>query len=290
MFQRRRLLILFVFNAASAHGFASDGAFCIGEHGAACPSNAQHFSCGNTVQDIEGTICPAGTEYRRTSLEQRGGNACGYNVVAYSCDPRPMPPAPALQTQPTHAAIRVSLDQTMDAKSVIQHMTDCTTSPSCVAVLRLISNATQVPVDKTFAAVATINKQREPGSETANFRFALPAGYRYCSSSMSMTSIVPYDGDRGSLFSSRALPNGVSAQTWTPVRSDGGRSWVEATIDVVGIRADLANSAYASGQCLNPGTGEGRLLYYCRGGGCVSTTDRGQDVAPTLPAANSANR
>lgn len=268
---------------------ASTVVFCIGEHASSCPSGAQHYACGNTVQDVERSVCPVGAEPRRVSLAQRGGNKCGYNIVTVACD-AVAPQAPVATARPTHAAIRATLDQTMAAKTPIQQIAECKTSAPCMAVLKAVSEATQVPLDKAVAAVASISKSQAAWSETADFRFTLPAGYRYCASSMTMTSIVPFDGDKGSLFSSRALPNGVSAQTWTPVRSDGGRSWVEATIDVVGIRDDLAEAAYSSGNCLAPGSGEGRLLYYCRGGGCVSTKDRGQNVSTDTPPANSANQ
>lgn len=266
---------------------ASSVLFCIGEHASSCPSDAQHYACGNTVQAVEASVCPSGTEPRRVSLTQHSGNKCGYNIVKVACDATTN--APTAPEQPTHAAISVTVDQTMAAKTPIQHVAECRTSAPCMAVLSAISEVTQIPVDKAVAAIASISKSQKSGSETADFRFTLPAGYRYCASSMTMTSIIPFDGDKGSLFSSRALPNGVSAQTWTPVRNDGGRSWVEATIDVVGIRYDLAEAAYSSGRCLAPGSGEGRLLYYCRGGGCVSTKDRGQSVSTNTPPAKSAN-
>ena len=113
----------------------------------------------------------------------------------------------------------------------------------------------------------------------------LPSGYVYCKSEMKMVSIVPKDGPRGSTFLGEAKESSLFLETWTPTKKPwDGRSWVEANLTLIGVRKDLADSRYQDGTCQRPN----RHLWYCRGGGCVDTQDRGQKLdVRTTPGANS---
>jgi hypothetical protein len=178
----------------------------------------------------------------------------------------------------------IYIDNVRQPKNVLDAARDCANDDGCALFLQAVDNYFQVPVSRVVqgAALLAPSQQGEGTYVTAS----LPQGYAYCRSTMKMTSIVPHDGPRGSLFLGMSKPNGLYYETWTPVQGmGGGRSWVEGGISILGIREDLAAEAYADGTCHGPE----RVLWYCRGGGCVDTADEGQAKdSSSPPEANSA--
>lgn len=176
------------------------------------------------------------------------------------------------------------IDNVQQPKTILDGARECSNNAGCMAFMRAVDNYFQVPASKIVTVAGRI---APAGSgEGRQVTATLPDGYAYCKSTMRMVSIVPHDGDRGSLFFGAARPNAFYYETWTPVLGPfDGRSWVEAGVMVLGIRQSLADAAYADGTCYRPN----RVLFYCRGGGCSNTEDRGQSKeAASPPGANSA--
>ncbi len=172
----------------------------------------------------------------------------------------------------------VYIDNVRQPKSVLDIARDCANNPGCAVFLNAVDNYFQIPVSRFVSAGAALAPRQQ--GEGTYVTATLPSGYAYCKATMKMTSIVPHDGPRGSLFMAMSKPNGLYYETWTPVQGLGqGRSWVEAGISILGIRQDLAASSYASGTCYRPE----RALWYCRGGGCTDTEDRGQAKDTSSP-------
>lgn len=173
-----------------------------------------------------------------------------------------------------YVIISSHVDNVRQQKTVFQVISECTNNPICSIAASAVAASTGIPIDKMFTAVAILSSKSEGEGTYTNI--GLPPGYAYCSSSMKLQSIVPRDGDRGAMFLGRADATGLYTETWTPVLPPFmGRSWVEGDLTVVGVRTDLAQSAYASGKCHAPG----RAIFYCRGSGCeAGAVDTGQSV------------
>jgi hypothetical protein len=177
------------------------------------------------------------------------------------------------------------IDNVRDQTTIFQTASECNESYICKSALAAISNASGIPVDKAVTALALLATTKDGEGTFMNIN--LPAGYSYCSSSMSLTSIVPRDGPEGSTFLGRADATGLYSETWTPNQVfGGGRSWVEGDLTVVGVSSASAQAAYASGECHAPNS---RIVFYCRGSGCEGgALDRGQALdASTRPGAGS---
>jgi len=177
-----------------------------------------------------------------------------------------------------YVSVNIYIDNVRQPKNVLDIARDCANNPACVGLFKAADNYFQVPASRVVTVAAALAPQRN--GEGTFVHTTLPSGYAYCKATMRMVSIVPHDGPRGSTFLGQSRANGFYYETWTPVQGPGGgRSWVEAGISVLGIRQDLANSAYASGKCFSPQ----RVLWYCRGGGCTNTDDRGQSKDSSSP-------
>jgi hypothetical protein len=178
----------------------------------------------------------------------------------------------------------IYIDNVRQPKSILDVAKECSNNRACMALASAAEAYFQVPVSKVVSGAAALAPTQQ--GEGTYVNATLPPGYAYCKTAMRMVSIVPKDGPRGSLFLGRADANGLYYETWTPVQGAGqGRSWVEATISLLGIRQDLASAAYQDGRCFKPV----RVLWYCRGGGCTDSDDKGQskDANPPPPGANS---
>lgn len=196
----------------------------------------------------------------------------------------------ALFAAPAHGAsdfvkMDIYIDEVRNSKTGFDLAGECADNPFCISVAEAAGAYIGIPVGEIVQAAATF---RRDSNGEGMFVFAdLPSGYTYCRASMKMVSIVPHDGPRGSTFLGQSRDHGFYYETWTPVRPiTEGRSWVEAKIAVIGVRDDLAAEAVSSGTCGTPM----RVLWYCRGGGCHDTEDKGQSKSSaTRPAANSEN-
>jgi hypothetical protein len=197
------------------------------------------------------------------------------------------------QELPEHVVIGAHLDNVRQPKSILRTLSECGNDDACQRVAQLIASVTEIPVDKIVRGAAVISPASAATAEGTYFDFGLPAGYSYCSATINTASIVPHDGPRGSTLLARADKRKLYVETWTPVLPLAqGRTWAEADIRLIGVRDDLASSAYASSAspCYAPNS---RIILYCRGGGCEqprSTTDKGQSVnASSPPGASSRN-
>ena len=186
------------------------------------------------------------------------------------------------------ALMVMHIDQTQTAKSVFDTINDCGKNLICAPIVTAAGEYFGVPVGEILALSAVISNLQFHGDEERSFDFKFPVGYIYCKSQMIMTSIVPHDGPRGSIFLAYAADNQISFSTWTPRQGfGGGRSWIEADMQVLAVQKEYAEQAYQSKQCFRAGE---RLLFKCRGGGCVNTKDTGQNVSNHTPGDSENNR
>jgi hypothetical protein len=174
----------------------------------------------------------------------------------------------------------VYIDNVRQPRNVLDIARDCVNNKGCALFLNAVDNYFQLPISRTVSVAAALAPTHN--GEGTYVHSTLPSGYAYCKATMKMTSIVPYGGPRGSLFMAMSKPDGLYYETWTPrLPPTEGRSWVEAGVSIVGVRQDLAASARANGTCYGPE----RVLWYCRGGGCTDTEDRGQSKDSSSPPA-----
>jgi hypothetical protein len=132
---------------------------------------------------------------------------------------------------------------------------------TCRALVDTAAVYLGVPPGRVSAAMAIVPQARRAGEE-GWYTVKLPAGYKYCRSTIRMISVVPATGDRASVFSARANQDNIGMYTWTPKQGlGGGRSWVEAIVTLYGVRNDKADQYRAAGTC-KP---YGMLLLSCRG-------------------------
>ena len=163
----------------------------------------------------------------------------------------------------------VHIDVTMQPKSIFAVIQECNTNQACKTIVNSAGEYFGVPTKEIFTANAILGANTRKEGEESYFDLRLPNGYSYCKSSMVLISIIPHDGDRGSTFAARSVDDGINAMTWTPVLGLGqGQSWVEANIEILGVRTDSSELYYKAGQCNRP---KNRLLWNCRGGGCIKT-------------------
>lgn len=157
--------------------------------------------------------------------------------------------------------VAVHLDQTMDPKSVGDSLSECLNNSTCKDVAVGLASGLGVNEKQLKTAVAGIKS--DFSGEEGHLTYNLPHGYRYCSSSVKVISVVPMDGRRASVLGVRAYDTFLGVYTWTPRRNPGeGRSWVEADFSIVGVKANKAADYFASGKCRRA---QERLLLSCRG-------------------------
>lgn len=177
-----------------------------------------------------------------------------------------------------YSVTKLHIDQVMQPKNVLDVMKECKNNAVCSAVATAASSLTGVPLDTAVAVAATVAPQR--AGEGWHSTVTLPEPYVYCNVQMSMVSIVPHDGPRGSLWLGEVRgPREFYLEAWTPRRGLGnGRSWVEADVTIIGVKPSLQNF----GNCHDSNK---RTIWYCRGGGCEGKpiTDTGQAVSTAHP-------
>ncbi len=192
-------------------------------------------------------------------------------------------------SQKKFAFMLIHLDQVQEPKSVFQVLKECAGNTTCASLATVAGAYFGIPVKQILAAGAVLTKLEYRGEEERDSVFKFPSGYVYCKSRMILTSIVPKDDPRGSIFLAYASASQLLITTWTPKNGAfAGRSWVEANIQVMAVRQKYAEQSYASKQCFRAGN---RLLFKCRGGGCpVTVKDYGQNVSNHTPGTNENNR
>lgn len=163
--------------------------------------------------------------------------------------------------QTEFVVIRAVVNPVMQPKKVEDALQECANSNVCRALADSAAAYMGVPPGTISAAMAAVPRASRDGEE-GRYSIRLPKGYQYCRSRIVTKSVVPATGDRASVMSARSRKDGVGVYTWTPRRGLGaGRSWIEATYTIYGVRDDLAAQQRAGGTCKPIG----KILISCRG-------------------------
>jgi len=145
--------------------------------------------------------------------------------------------------------IGAKIDSVMQPKGLTDTLHECVQNATCKVILD--GAAAYVGVDSSKITSAAAMMTKKSAGETSYFDMRLPEGYQYCRSKVKTISVVPATGNRASFMIVNARPNGLVIQTWTPKRHWGqGRSWVEADLEVTGVKKDLAAHYQETKQCL----------------------------------------
>jgi hypothetical protein len=123
--------------------------------------------------------------------------------------------------------------------------------------------AAYMGIDTTYVKLAldSIPKVVRVEEET-HFGLPVPSGYAFCAARIGMRSMVPGTGERAAFISANATATSVDIYTWTPVRHLGeGRSWVEADVQVTGIKPEYLEEFRNKGVCKPPAP----QILKCRG-------------------------
>jgi hypothetical protein len=190
------------------------------------------------------------------------------------------------QSSLNYVVVQAHIDRVQNATDIFQFARDCSNDSICSGVISAISSVSGYPIDRAVAVAGALASSRN--GEGSNTLVSLPDGYSYCTARFQLVSIVPRDDERAStLFLEGREENGkagVAVETWTPERHDGGRSWVEGDLTVVGVRHEQAAAAYAGATPCYRVPDNRRAMFVCRGSGCEGQfVDRGRTVstAPT---------
>lgn len=132
------------------------------------------------------------------------------------------------------------------------------------------SIAAHMGVDPRYVSLATNEnpKVNAEGEETF-YEFPVAKGYAYCSSRISIVSIVPANEPGASVVSASVNPKGVvGIYTWTPkLRVWQGNSWVEGYLEITGILPQYLQEFGQKGICA-PVSSLVNLIN-CRGNPCL---------------------
>jgi hypothetical protein len=180
----------------------------------------------------------------------------------------------------TFSIASMRIDNTMQPSNLFDTFADCANENTCAGIASAVGEYTGIPIGMMLALAAAVSGERR--GEGTFLTMSSPSGYKYCRSSMSLTSIVPNDGPRGSTFLGRADDESMYIETWTPVLPPGqGRSWVEGNVTLISVKSESAEAEYQSGRCVRGGQ---RVVFYCRGSGCQGgAEDRGQALDSSSP-------
>jgi hypothetical protein len=103
--------------------------------------------------------------------------------------------------------------------------------------------------------------------EQTDYVLPIPAGYAPCAAIVTVKSIVPADGPRGSTVNGAINPANVQISTWTPTRHVGeGPSWAEGDVAYFGIKPAFLDEFVRKGVCKRVASQE--TLISCRGRSC----------------------
>jgi hypothetical protein len=149
---------------------------------------------------------------------------------------------------------------------------------AAIAAVALYVGADPVYVGLAYQAIPRVSIA---GEET-NYELPVAEGYAFCAARVSVVSLAPGGGDRASVINATAFEPHVHVYTWTGSQVlGGGNSWVEADVQVIGIRRYLAEFR-DKGVCRAPPV---RFLE-CRGNPCPSANfgnvEKAVNAAPAL--------
>ncbi|MDR6477348.1 hypothetical protein J2778_004849 [Paraburkholderia graminis] len=118
--------------------------------------------------------------------------------------------------------------------------------------------------------------------EDTYYEVTYPPGYRYCSASINIISIMSASDDpgRGTLVAASAQPTLLSIYTWTGSPHAGeGQSSAEGWAKVTSIQRKYYEEFKNKGVCSSKGESETREFMRCRGHDCSEAHEGGNVVA-----------
>ncbi|ACB69181.1 hypothetical protein BamMC406_6781 (plasmid) [Burkholderia ambifaria MC40-6] len=128
--------------------------------------------------------------------------------------------------------------------------------------------------------------------EDTYYEVKYPPGYRYCSASINIISIMSAsaDPDRGTMVAASAQATLLSIYTWTGDPHPGeGQSSAEGWAKVTSIRREYYEEFKNKGVCSSKGETESREFMRCRGHDCREAHEGGNEVAgKAVPALKNA--
>lgn len=116
--------------------------------------------------------------------------------------------------------------------------------PSCRQVEAcaefLHSVARKMAIDAPDIANREPNIIRRRAGGMGQAQVLLPEGYRYCTSMLDVTTIVPFGTDESARLVARSIQEGVSLEIWTPaLAADRNSTLVEADIAIIGVHGEI---------------------------------------------------
>lgn len=130
----------------------------------------------------------------------------------------------------------------------------------------LTSVTTYMGVDPFYVKLAldAIPSAKIAGEETF-YSLPVPSGYVFCAARISVISMAPGSGKRAAVINAGNRGDSLGVYTWTPVRHFGeGRAWVDADVQVTGIKEQYVQEFRNKGVCREPTSDNGYILD-CRG-------------------------
>jgi hypothetical protein len=126
-------------------------------------------------------------------------------------------------------------------------------------------------IKNSYLNLSTNAPTAEAKGEETFYNLPLPAGYAACAARINVVSIVPASGERASFLHAAVRTDSAGVYTWTPRRQAWeGRSWVEADLQLLGIKAEYQQEFQKKGVCGQRGANDWDLAK-CRGNPCVAT-------------------
>jgi hypothetical protein len=128
------------------------------------------------------------------------------------------------------------------------------------------SIAAYMGVNPKYVVLATeaIPTASQNGEETS-YRLPVAPGYTFCAARIGVRSLAPAGGSRASVINAGSDNSSVGIYTWTPIQGiGGGKSWVEADVQVTGIRPEFLTEFRQKGVCKEPS----QEMLKCRGNPC----------------------
>lgn len=157
-------------------------------------------------------------------------------------------------------------NEEMEPKQYGDTANECLQFSRCANALKGLAAYAGIPPEAIDMATVISQLTYSRTGEETRYDLNTSPGYQTCRISVDVHSTVPLTGPRASTLDIAVHPNRIHMVSWTPVRNQTeGRSWVDATIELLEVRDDRASAYRASGKC-HP-TADRVWVYRCRGNG-----------------------
>lgn len=188
------------------------------------------------------------------------------------------PSAPGHRTpQPENREFTVAfakINPITQPKGLPDAIRECANNPICNKIADEVGAAYGIPPGSLKGAAAVVGAKR--AGEDGRYEVRLPEGYVFCRLKMKLISIAPRGGDRAAALGVTSKAYGVSIYTWVPGNNFfQGKNWIEAELQVLGVRAEAAERYRSMGRCGPLDT----TIISCRG-------DRGGKGQPACASGN----